>query len=173
MILGEATYTSYSSYGFGLSITEDYQELTLVEHGGSLKGVSSHFGFIPEADLAVVVLCNLSGVAVSNIWLAAVNTALSLPLDLKRKEYSKYDWSKEQLSVFEGKYASLEGAEIEISIEEDVCAKMNEKEYKIKMVGPFLGIINVNDRVREVKFLKKEGEPWAIGYGGRVIFKNK
>lgn len=174
MILSDAKYTSYSSYGFGLSVTENYQNLTLVEHGGSLKGVSSHFGFIPETNLSVVVLCNLSGVAVSNIWLAAVNTALSLPLDLKRREYDKYSWSKEQLSVFEGKYASLEGAEIEISIEEEnVYAKMNEKDYKVKMVEPFLGIINVNDRVREIKFLKKEGEPWAIGYGGRVILKNK
>ncbi|MFP4457230.1 MAG: serine hydrolase domain-containing protein [Clostridia bacterium] len=174
MILGEAKYTSYSNYGFGLSVTEDYQGLSLVEHGGSLKGVSSHFGFIPEANLSVVVLCNLSGVAVSNIWLAAVNTALSLPLDLKRREYNEHDWSKEQLSPFEGEYVSLEGAKVEISIDqENICAKMNGKKYDIKMVDSLLGVINVNDRVREISFLKRKGTPWAIGYGGRVILKKE
>src|SRR6056297_2332299 len=116
MISGGALYSSYSKYGFGLSVTKDYNGLTLVEHGGSLKGVSSHFGFIPEASLAVVVLCNLSGVAVSNIWLAAVNAALSLPLETQRREYKDYKWDKDNIADFEGIYTSGEGAVIEIEI---------------------------------------------------------
>jgi CubicO group peptidase (beta-lactamase class C family) len=171
MISGSAKYTSYSNYGFGLSITKDYNGVALVEHGGSLKGVSSHFGFIPETNLAVVVLCNLSGVAVSNIWLAAVNTALSLPLDTQRREYEDYEWSKDNFDEFEGMYSSREGAEIEIVVSEEIIMKRDNKEFRVKMVEPYLGILDVNDRLREIRFIKKENSPWAIYTGGRVIRK--
>lgn len=53
------------SYGHGLKVRKDYQGVTLIEHGGALKGVSSHGGFVPEKGISAVVLCNLSGVPVN------------------------------------------------------------------------------------------------------------
>lgn len=70
-----------TAYGLGLMIQPDYYGVTLVRHGGGLKGVSSHLGFIPERKLGVAVLSNLEDKPVSRLWLAAVNAVLGLELD--------------------------------------------------------------------------------------------
>ncbi len=58
-----------------------HRGVTVVRHGGSLKGVSSHQGFVPELGLGVAILANLDEVPVMRLWLAALNLALGLPVD--------------------------------------------------------------------------------------------
>lgn len=67
-------------YGLGLSVIPDYHGLTVVRHGGSLKGVSSAIGFVPELGVGAVVLCNLDGVPAEQILLDAFNACAGLPL---------------------------------------------------------------------------------------------
>ncbi len=67
-----------TSYGLGFMVRPDYHGVTLVRHGGGLKGVSSHLGFVPEHKLGVAVLSNLEDKPISRLWLAATNTALGL-----------------------------------------------------------------------------------------------
>ena len=73
--------TPRTAYGLGLMVRPDYHGVTLVRHGGGLKGVSSHLGFVPEHKIGVAVLLNLEDKPVSRLWLAAVNAALGLELD--------------------------------------------------------------------------------------------
>ena len=68
-------------YGLGLMIQPGYHGVTLVRHGGGLKGVSSHLGFVPERGLGVAVLSNIEDKPVSRLWLAAVNAVLGLELE--------------------------------------------------------------------------------------------
>ncbi len=168
-------FTSRSTYGYGVTTQKEYNGLTLVEHGGSLKGVSSHFGFVPEKNLSAVVLCNLTGVAVVNIWLAAINTALSLPLETKRKEYGHYSWQLSELEPFVGEYISGEGSKAKIFIEEEkLFANLNNQDIEIEMVEANLGIVNIKDRTREVTFYQNDKKgAWAIGFGGRIIPKKR
>lgn len=70
-----------TAYGLGLMVQADYHGVTLVRHGGGLKGVSSHLGFVPERGLGVAVLANHEDKPVSRLWLAAVNAALGLELE--------------------------------------------------------------------------------------------
>ena len=67
-----------TAYGLGLMIQPNYHGVTLVRHGGGLKGVSSHMGFVPERGLGVAVLSNLEDKPASRLWLAAVNAVLGL-----------------------------------------------------------------------------------------------
>lgn len=53
---------------------------TLVRHGGSLTGVSSHVGFVPALGLGVVVLANRDGVPVNRLLAAALDAYLGRPL---------------------------------------------------------------------------------------------
>ena len=68
------------SYALGWSVRE-HRGVTVVRHGGSLKGVASSQGFVPELGLGVAVLTNLDGAPVLRAWQAAVNLALGDPPD--------------------------------------------------------------------------------------------
>lgn len=68
-------------YGLGWMVHADYHGVTLMRHGGSLKGISAHQGFVPERGVGVVVLCNLDEVPVKRLWAAGINLALGLPAD--------------------------------------------------------------------------------------------
>ncbi len=70
-----------AAYGLGLAINEDHHGLRVVKHGGSLKGVSSAIGFVPELGVGVVVLCNLDGVPAEQLLTRAINACAGLPLD--------------------------------------------------------------------------------------------
>ena len=70
-----------TSYGLGLMVRPNYHGVTLIRHGGGLKGVSSHLGFVPEHNLGVAVLSNLEDKPVSRLWLAAVNAVLGFELE--------------------------------------------------------------------------------------------
>ncbi len=70
-----------TAYGLGWMLREDYRGHSLWRHGGSLKGVSSHLGGVPDLGLGVAVLANLDDVPVKRLWHAAVNAYLGRPLD--------------------------------------------------------------------------------------------
>jgi len=69
--LGETTErlfpdTHFQAYGLGWTL-QDYRGRKVVRHGGSLDGMRTQVGLIPEEDLGVVVLTNLN-----NSWIPQV-----------------------------------------------------------------------------------------------------
>lgn len=77
-------------YAFGWGVRR-HRGVTVVRHGGSLKGVSSHQGFVPELGLGVAILANLDEVPVMRLWLAALNLALGLPVDTPLYDAEQYE----------------------------------------------------------------------------------
>lgn len=69
-----------ASYGFGWSLRDDYYGVRVVRHGGSLKGVSAHQGFVPQLGLGIAVLANLDEAPMKRLWSAALNAYLGLEL---------------------------------------------------------------------------------------------
>lgn len=79
---GRAWAAPETEYGLGWMIHRCRSAgVTLVRHGGSLKGVASHQGFVPELGLGVAVLTNLDEAPVKRLWMAAVNAALGTTLE--------------------------------------------------------------------------------------------
>ncbi|HET8986758.1 MAG TPA: serine hydrolase domain-containing protein, partial [Trueperaceae bacterium] len=66
------------NYAFGWQV-RPHRGVTVVRHGGSLKGVSSHQGFVPELGFGMAILTNLDEVPVKRLWTAALNLALGQP----------------------------------------------------------------------------------------------
>jgi hypothetical protein len=58
--------THFQAYGLGWSL-QDYRGKKLVRHGGSLDGMRTHVGLVPEEKLGIVVLTNLN-----NSWIPQV-----------------------------------------------------------------------------------------------------
>jgi CubicO group peptidase (beta-lactamase class C family) len=157
-----------SFYGYGLKMTPHYSNLTLVEHGGSQPGVSSHFGFVPEKQLVAAVLTNGSAVSVSEIWLAAINTALGLPIEKKRSIEPHYEASFQELQRFVGTYRTEEQGELTILLDEDTLkAESGGRQFDLRASGPdTLVMKNKDEPIRF--FFKNRNQPWAALFGSRM-----
>ena len=108
-----------TAYGLGL-MTQDYHGVTLVRHGGSLKGVSSHLGFVPKKKLGVAVLANSEDKPVSRLWLAAVNGALGLELETPFYKPPAQEAPLSEKKKLVGGYRSLEPwGKLEVWLEGD------------------------------------------------------
>ncbi len=95
-------------YGYGLDV-EPYHGVTLVGHGGGIKGVSSHIRIAVEPGITAVALTNLSGVPAHLCTLAPINAELGLPLETRTQVYPPFEQDGAPLSDYAGLYRSGEG----------------------------------------------------------------
>ena len=110
-----------TGYGLGLMVRPDYHGVTLVRHGGGLKGVSSHLGLVPERKLGVAVLSNLEDKPISRLWLAAVNAVLGLESDTPFYSPPTREAPLAMKRKLAGRYRSLEPwGKFEVRLEGDV-----------------------------------------------------
>jgi hypothetical protein len=100
-------------YGYGLSI-QQMDDLKIIEHGGSLPGVSSHIAWSYEAEAAVIVLCNTSGVPVGIISDALMKMYNAHSPIMERDIYQETQWSDKTINDAIGIYESGEGTKIQL-----------------------------------------------------------
>jgi CubicO group peptidase (beta-lactamase class C family) len=158
-----------SYYGYALNVTPNfYHEYTLVHHGGGQPGVSSHFGFIPELNLVVTVLTNVGGVNVGDIWFAAVNTVLGLPLDYRSSYEPIYESRLEEQSLLVGDYISKESGPITIQfVNGALMSKIENQWFELRMSGPDTVVLK-NGKTLKFYF-HENGKPWAVFNGSRML----
>ncbi|MGG1658212.1 serine hydrolase domain-containing protein [Brevibacillus sp. NRS-1366] len=160
-------------YGYALRMVPDYSGVTLVEHGGGQPGVSSNFGFVPEKGLVVAVLCNLDNVPIRNVWLAAVNAALELPLDQKDGEEPSYEASKEELDRLVGTYQSAEGGNLRLFQRDGIpVADVAGTEFELRASGSDTLVFLQNGSPLRF-FFKAERQAWAVLLGMRMLVRAK
>lgn len=161
-----------SYYGFGLQTTPNYSGVTLVEHGGGQPGVSSNFGFVPERGIVAAVLTNMSDVSANAIWLAAINTALGLPIDKKRSTEPHFEMNAEQLRRIVGTYRSGEGTEVKIALEDGmIMATISNKTYKLRASDErTLVMLPIEKPIRF--FFDENNSAWALFLGLRMLVKS-
>ena len=156
-------------YCLGLQVTPGYagKGITLVEHGGGQPGVSSNFGFVPEEGITVAVLTNVTGVPAGAIWLAAVNTAVGLPLDTKRSVETEWNAPPEHLAKLAGAYVSAEDGNIAILMEDGALKlKMADEEFPLKASDERTLFFEAMGQQQVLRFYfdeKKDADkPWAV-----------
>src|SRR5699024_1471047 len=161
-----------TSYGFGLKVTENYHGTTLIEHSGGQPGVASNFGFLPEKDICVAVLTNVSGATAGDIWLEAVNTVLGLPLETKRSKLPEEEVvSEENRQCFIGKFSSKEGQEITIATREDsLIVELEGEIHSLKVIDEDLLVIKETEKPIRF-FFNEEKEAWSIYLGMRMLLR--
>jgi CubicO group peptidase (beta-lactamase class C family) len=161
-------FNDHSFYGLGLSITENYSGVTLVEHGGGQPGVSSHFGVVPEKDMVVAVLTNVSGAPSSVLWLAAVNSILNLPLEKKRRIEPKYDSSYRELVKFAGTYSSAEGSSLTIYLQNNLPTAVIEGEsFNLRQSREDTLVFSQTEM--PLRFYLDGDQAWAVLFGSRML----
>ncbi len=162
-------------YGYGLRVRPDYHGVNLIGHGGSLKGVSSQFGFIPEKGLTIMVTANLQGVPAAKIWMGAANLLLGLPVDTPKSVEPEYDADAEELKRFVGVYQSGEGAEISIEFDDDqLYAEMNGQRKCLRPSGVDSVAVMRRGQETRMQFLTgPDGQVDSMFFGLRIIQKVK
>lgn len=158
-------------YGYGLSVHPNYHGTTVVEHGGSIKGVSAHFGFVPQENLTAAVLINVQNAPALKVWRGLINAALDVPLDDRWGEEPKYECSPEHLTRFEGVYSSGEGATVCVSVEDgELVADINGERKIMRPSGVDTAAVMRRGEEAGVRFLTgPTGRVDAMFFGLRVL----
>ena len=166
-------YGAFGYYGYGLSMKR-LDDLKVVEHGGSLPGVSSNIAWSNEAEAAVIVLCNTSGVPVRLISDALMRMYNGRnPMD-KRDVWQETSWDEETIREAAGVYVSGEGTRAELYRKEDgsLGARENGKEIPIIPVSPKTAIVRNKYSDLFIRLIQSESRGiYAIAYGSRLIPK--
>lgn len=158
-------------YGYGVRIQRDDNNLQLVKHGGSLPGVASYFGFVPEEKIVVAVLTNTSEGPKEKIWRAAINAALGLPINQEAmNSESTYRATKYEFKKFVGTYeANKKGNKIVIYLENgQLKALINEKKHELKAIDE--ETLEIEKNGKQIKlFFNNKGEAWALFFNLRML----
>lgn len=104
-------------YGYGVMVTPDYYGHKLVEHGGSIKGVAAQLNILPELGLTGVSFANLAGVPSTKLLFSAFADYLGKSVKDSYVSYEEVEISDEELQQYAGVYASGEGANYTMKIE--------------------------------------------------------
>jgi len=165
-------YRPESFYCYGLA-TKMLDDLTVVEHGGSLTGVSSNLSWSYGAGAGVIVLCNTSDVPVSVIADAAMRMYHGRNPMENRAVYEENPWTEETVKAACGYYHSDEDDDTKIEIKEadgHVTVVVDGTERNFVMVQEYLGIIRGYAKDAYLKLFKAEdGHVFAVGFGGRML----
>ena len=160
-------------YGYGLE-TKQLGDMTVIEHGGSLPGVSSNLSFCPQAGIGVIVLCNTMDVPVYAIGDAALRACCGLPLLEEKISHAPYQWTDEEKRQLAGDYVSGEGDSFSLQIEEDGSLSMtlNGKYAELTPVYPWQGMVRKKyTDVYLTAIRDEDGKVFAAHYGSRVFPK--
>lgn len=163
-------YRPESWYCYGLA-TKKLDDLTVVEHGGSLTGVSSNMSWSYDAGAGVMVLCNTSDVPVSVIADAAMRMYHGRAPQEHRDLYQENPWTEDMQAAACGLYRSGEDSEVEIFLENGgMKARQGGKVSDLVMVQETLGIIQGPFKDAYLRlFTDEEEKVFAIGFGGRML----
>lgn len=166
------------TYGYGLKLTSNYHGVSLVEHGGGIKGVAAQITCVPQAGITGAALANLAGAPSSQLLLGAVNVTLGLPVDSWRHPRREYRYPVNHLERMAGVYPSAEGlgAPLTLTVREgSLVAAIGAKTYPVRMVGPYACCIEMksaDDETVPSEFVQNDaGEVTALCTGGRMLLR--
>ena len=159
-------------YGYGLE-SKMLDDMTIIEHSGSLPGVSSNFAFSPDAQLGVVVLCNTMDVSVGAVSDAVFNAMLGRPVLSTRIEHGKREWSKAEMEELEGEYISGEGDSFILRAEGNTLSMtLNGKPIDLDAIYPWKGLVRKKySDVYLTAVRDEKGHVFAAQYGSRIFPK--
>ncbi|WP_243292220.1 serine hydrolase domain-containing protein [Bacillus sp. FJAT-47783] len=112
-------------YGYGLHV-DKHDDIKILGHGGSIKGVSSHMKVAKEQGITVVVLMNISKVGVKDLAETALNHTLGIPKS-KNDDLIEYKLTSQQLNKFVGIYQSAEGIKLRFVVRNGILQLVDEE----------------------------------------------
>jgi len=128
---------------------------------------------VPEKNLIIVVLTNVTSVPAAKLWIAAANTALGLPIEQERRKHPQYDASPAHLARFEGRYRAAEGQNAHVFLSGNTLMVESEGvTVPLTPTGEVSFIYTMKGREQGFKFyLGDDGKSWSTLVGHRMLRK--
>lgn len=158
-------------YGYGVSLTQEYHGMSLVEHGGSLKGISSYMTVAPAQGLTGIILINVQGVPSAQLLLGAFNAASGLAPETTRVSYGTYTPLPHRMPLYAGNYRSGEGEELKVRLADGaLMVEYQGKQCPTRAVSQHTFLMRRGLIDEPLRFLfDGEGKVCAVGYHYRII----
>ncbi|MGG4495158.1 serine hydrolase domain-containing protein [Brevibacillus reuszeri] len=175
MLTPFARCDGYRSYGYGLMVSPAFPDGKLIEHGGSLKGISSHLFTIPETGLTGGILINLDGVAVRELVAGLLNAMALRPTAVPPYPVPHYELADEQLAEYEGRYESSEWTKTLVEKREGALhLEVDGQSYPLIPVGPDSFLFKRRDSHVWIDFFRSpEGVLERMSYSLRQLNKQE
>lgn len=172
MIKPRQYYKPGAYYGYGLA-SRFIGDLPIVQHGGSLPGVSSNIAFSPEAGLAAIVLCNTCDVPVGYISDLLWEDQLGLELAPLRSKHQRRDWTPEFKQEIAGHYPSGEGDTLELKLTDgEIQLTVNGQVKDLLPIYPREGVVIGKYGDTYLQFIADQQRGvYAARYGSRIFPK--
>ncbi len=159
-------------YGYGLS-TKCSDDVTVIEHGGSLTGVSTNFSWSPQLGIGILVFCNTSDVPVIAVANAAMRWFNGRKPVADKDRWTDTPWTQEVINAACGQYVSGEGMIVDIFKRENgVGMLQNGQEVSVRMVES--NVLSVAAPLIEYDLIlcaDAQGKVFGIRYKSRIIPK--
>ena len=162
------------SCGYGLmqKLLKGYR---IIEHGGSLPGVSSHLAYSHDLGIGILILCNTMEIPVNYLSDCAFRAFLGEQTEEEAPPPRELSWSKEDLLARCGEYISGEGDSFVISEKQGIPEmEVNGEETEMIPVAADRGIVRKKYMDINLEFLHDEARgTYAARYGSRIFPKKR
>ncbi|QXU49285.1 serine hydrolase [Chryseobacterium sp. D764] len=156
----KATTPFLSGYGYGWFIDDLYGK-KLINHGGNIEGSTSYFAMLPEDDLCIILLNNITSKKLEKAGNTILAALLEQPYTLPQPKKEAV-LSADILKKYVGDYQLADNSVIHILYENGQLFIQNNKDPKVKMLAEKEDLFFLQDDDTEISFILKKGEKDVI-----------
>ncbi|WP_454046434.1 serine hydrolase [Chryseobacterium sp. Marseille-Q8038] len=156
----KATTPYLSGYGYGWFIDDLYGK-KLINHGGNIEGSTSYFAMLPEDDLCIILLNNITSKRLEKVGNTILAALLGQPYTLPQPK-KEITLGADILKKYVGDYALSDDSVIHILNENGQLFIQNNKDPKVRMLAEKEDVFFLQDDDTEITFIFKKGEKDVI-----------
>lgn len=156
----KATTPYLSGYGYGWFIDDLYGK-KLINHGGNIEGSTSYFAMLPEDDLCIILLNNITSKKLEKAGNTILAALLGQPYTLPQPK-KETTLSADVLKKYAGDYELSDDSIIHILYENGQLFIQNNKDPKVRMLAEKEDVFFLQDDDTEISFIFKKGEKDVI-----------
>ncbi|PWN59855.1 serine hydrolase [Chryseobacterium viscerum] len=156
----KATTPYLSGYGYGWFIDDLYGK-KLINHGGNIEGSTSYFAMLPEDDLCIILLNNITSKKLEKAGNTILAALLGQPYTLPQPK-KETTLSADVLKKYAGDYKLSDDSIIHILYENGQLFIQNNKDPKVRMLAEKEDVFFLQDDDTEISFIFKKGEKDVI-----------
>ncbi|WP_048507984.1 serine hydrolase [Chryseobacterium angstadtii] len=156
----KATTPFLSGYGYGWFI-DDLFGKKLINHGGNIEGATSYFAMLPDDDICIILLNNITSKKLEKAGNTILAALLDQPYDLPKPK-KEITLEPSLLQKYVGNYKLSDDSIIHVLYENGQLFLQNGNEPKVKMLAEKENSFFLQDDDSEITFIFTKGEKDAI-----------
>ncbi|KFF20965.1 hypothetical protein IW22_11700 [Chryseobacterium sp. JM1] len=152
----KATTPYLSGYAYGWFVDDLYGK-KLINHGGNIEGSTSYFAMLPDEDLCIILLNNITSKKLEKAGNTILASILRQPYTLPQPK-KEITLSADLLKKYVGNYALSDDHVIHILNENGQLFIQNDNDPKVRMLAEKEDVFFLQDDDTEISFTFKKGE---------------